>query len=168
MSPRGAFGGIVGDVREGLSVEDAYRKWADDLVRYATALVGSGEASDLVAESFAGVLRAGDARWQAVRDPRAYLFRVVCNNARMSGRGRRRRERRELVWLPSAEHADPHADGSVLHVLSRLSLQQRAVTFLTYWEDMSVGEIAGVLGVSEGSVKKQLARARAALRKELS
>jgi RNA polymerase sigma factor (sigma-70 family) len=155
-------------VSDGPSVEEAYRKWADDLVRYATALVGSADASDLVAESFAGVLRAGEERWRLVRDPRAYLFRVVCNNGRMSGRGRRRRERRELVWLPVADWSDQPADAPVLHVLSGLSMQQRAVTFLTYWEDMSIAEVAAVLGISQGSVKKQLARARAALRKELS
>lgn len=152
----------------GLSVEEAYRKWADDLVRYATALVGSADAGDLVAESFAAVLRLGDHRWLAIRDPRAYLFRIVCNNARMSGRGRRRRERRELAWLPLDVVSDLPGDTSVLGVLSELSVQQRAVTFLTYWEDMTAGEVAGVLGISEGSVKKHLARARATLRKELS
>ena len=155
-------------VSEGLSVEDAYRKWADDLMRYATALVGSADAGDLVGDSFAGVLRAGEERWRRVRDPRAYLFRVVCNHARMSDRGQRRRERRELVWLAVNDASEQPADASLVALLGRLSVQQRAVTFLTYWEDMPVGEIAGVLGISEGAVKKQLARARAALRKELA
>lgn len=137
-------------------------------MRYATALVGSADAADLVAESFAGILRAGDERWAGVRDPRAYLFRVVCNQARMLGRGRRRREVREARWLPTEPQVDPPSDPSLLPVLDRLSVQQRAVTFLAYWEDMSPADIASALGISQGSVKRQLARARTALRKELS
>jgi DNA-directed RNA polymerase specialized sigma24 family protein len=60
-----------------VSIEEAFRKWADDLTRYATALVGPAEAADLVAESFAGVLAVGESRWAQVREPRGYLFRAV-------------------------------------------------------------------------------------------
>jgi RNA polymerase sigma factor (sigma-70 family) len=48
-----------------------------------------------------------------------------------------------------------------------LSVQQRTVVFLAYWCDQSAGDIAGVLGVSEGTVRKQLVRARARLREVL-
>lgn len=53
------------------TLEEAYVKWADDLTRYATALVGPGEAPDLVADAFASQCRRGDDAWQSVRDPRA-------------------------------------------------------------------------------------------------
>ena len=69
-----------------MSIEDAYKKWGDDLVRYATALAGPADAPDLVAEAFTTVLARGDGAWVTVDEPRAYLYRVVTNSARMSAR----------------------------------------------------------------------------------
>jgi hypothetical protein len=62
---------VAGD----LSIEEAYRKWADELTRYATALAGPAGAGDLVAEAFASVLSRGSAAWTSVLDPRSYLYR---------------------------------------------------------------------------------------------
>ncbi len=56
------------------TLEQAYRKWSSDLVIYATALVGPTDAPDLVADTFAVLVRRGDERWTEVRDARAYLF----------------------------------------------------------------------------------------------
>ena len=39
--------------------------------------------------------------------------------------------------------------------------------YLTYWEDLAPQTIANLLGVSEGTVRKQLARARDQLRRIL-
>ena len=41
----------------------------------------------------------------------------------------------------------------------RLSPQQRACMALRYYEDMTEQQIAATLGISLGSVKKQIARA---------
>jgi RNA polymerase sigma factor (sigma-70 family) len=46
-------------------------------------------------------------------------------------------------------------------------VSQRAVVFLSYWEDMRPAEIARTLGVSEGTVHRQLARGEARLRRVL-
>lgn len=51
----------------------------------------------------------------------------------------------------------------VQRALTRLSQRQREVTVLRYYLGMDLSEIAGVLGVSEGTVKTQLFRARRAL-----
>ena len=56
----------------------------------------------------------------------------------------------------------------MLEVLEELSVQQRAVTYLTYWHDWSVSQVAEALGVGEGTVRRQLARARTRLRGALS
>jgi RNA polymerase sigma factor (sigma-70 family) len=55
----------------------------------------------------------------------------------------------------------------VLEAMSMLSTQQRAAVILTYWEDLTVGEVARRLGVSEGSVRRHLARGRSKLREVL-
>jgi DNA-directed RNA polymerase specialized sigma24 family protein len=56
----------------------------------------------------------------------------------------------------------------VAHAIRGLSTQQRAVVFLAYWEDRRIEQIAAVLRTSDGSVRKHLARARAALRTVLT
>ena len=56
----------------------------------------------------------------------------------------------------------------LLEAFVDLSVQQRAVTYLTYWHDLSVPQVAEALGVRDGTVRRQLARARARLRGALS
>ena len=40
---------------------------------------------------------------------------------------------------------------------SELSVKQRAVIVLTYWEDLSPSAVAQLMGISEGAVKRHLA-----------
>lgn len=149
-------------------MEEAYRAWAGELTRYATALVGPADAADVVAEAFAAILARGDDAWRSVNDPRSYLYRSVLNAARMRHRGALRRRARELRWSEVPVSGELIVDPAVRAALDRLSVQQRAVTFLTYWLDLTPSAIAATLGVSEGSVKRHLARARAHLREVLT
>lgn len=52
--------------------------------------------------------------------------------------------------------------------MNRLSIRQRAVVALTYWDGLAPDEVAATLGISAGAVKSHLARARAKLRGLLS
>jgi RNA polymerase sigma factor (sigma-70 family) len=61
----------------------------------------------------------------------------------------------------------PEHDSRVAAAVARLSARQRAVVVLTYWDDRSIDQVAEVLGTSEGTVKKHLARARRSLRSML-
>lgn len=151
-----------------VTIEESYRKWSDDLVRYATALVGPADAPDLVADVFASMLDRGDDAWHRVRDPRRYAFRAVTNAARMLGRSRSRRRTRESRWSATGPGAELITDPVVVDALSTLSIRQRAVVFLTYWEDLDVAAVGLRLGISDGSVKRHLARARATLREVLT
>lgn len=151
-----------------LSLEEAYEKWSHDLVSYASALVGPDDAADVVADAFARLVERENAVWPGVREPRAYLFTVTLNAARLHLRGRIRREKRVWRWSsPTSEH-ELLDDPTVVRALAELSLQQRAVTYLTYWEDLDPAAVASTLGVSIGTVKRQLARARSKLREVLS
>lgn len=51
-------------------------------------------------------------------------------------------------------------DLDVLRAVERLSVQQRAAVFLTYWVDLTPDDVAVRMGVSTGTVKRHLARAR--------
>lgn len=150
------------------TVEEAYLKWADELTRYATALVGPADAPDLVADAFAAVLARGDEAWQAVGTQRGYLYRAVTNAARMAARSQLRRRRRELRWPPELVTGELLADPRVRRALDGLSVQQRATTYLTYWHDLAPESVADLLGITPGAVKRHLARARSNLREVLS
>lgn len=157
-------------VVNGLSLEEAYDRYAGDLVRYAYVLVGRSAAADVVADTFADLLRDPDGAWSNAQDPRAFLFGAVANRARMHHRANGRRTRREQL-VAGQRRADVVVDdhSCVLpDVLAELSVQQRAVTYLTYWHDLSVSQVAETLGVADGTVRRQLARARDRMRGALT
>ncbi len=145
--------------------EEIYRKHADDLVRFATGLVGPFDAQDVVTDA---CLRAFSASaWHGVINHRAYLYRSVLNQARSHHRSTLRRRLRELKTATSDETAPIEVDVDVLTAVNKLSVQQRASVVLTYWEDLTPAEVATRLGISEGAVKRHLARARARLKELL-
>jgi RNA polymerase sigma-70 factor (ECF subfamily) len=146
---------------------DTYRRHAAELMRYATVLVGPDDAADVLADA---VLAAFAARsWRDVANRRAYLYRAVLNASASHHRSSLRRRRRETnVASLTATTTDPPVPAVDAHrALGQLSEQQRAVVYLTYWEDQTPVQVAELLGVSDGTVRKQLARARDHLRRIL-
>jgi RNA polymerase sigma factor (sigma-70 family) len=154
-------------VPEDVSIEQAYVRWGCELTRYASALVGPGSASDHVNEAFASVLARGEVEWRKVANPRSYLYRAVFNAAAMDQRASVRRRGREVKWGPLAT-GELVSDPSVRLAVAQLSVQQRSVIFLSYWLDLSPASVADLMLISEGSVRRHLARARAHLRKVLT
>ena len=157
----------VGSVDRLDSDEETYRRHSAELMRFATALVGPSEAADVLSDAFVQVLSSP--AWPTVRDRRAYLFRAVLNAARASGRSRARRAAREakaarLAWT---QDAGTSTVADFIAVLGQLSERQRAVVFLTYWEELTPQRVAGLSGISEGSVRRHLARGRSTLREVL-
>lgn len=140
----------------------AYERHASELIRFATGLVGASAAQDVVADAMHRLLTAPV--WTRARDPRALMFRAVLYEARMFHRAERRRISREARAATCEAYFMPDVAPEVAAAVSKLSPQQRAVIFLTYWDDLDVSSIAHLLGVSEGTVRKQLGRARERLR----
>jgi len=150
------------------SDEVVYAAHAAELVRFATGLVGIDDAPDVVTDAFVRVARSEV--WGDARDRRALWVRAVVFESRTFVRSavrRRDRERRVAVPLAvvDAETADRVEEISA--ALDELSQQQREVLVLTYWDDLQPSAVAVVLDVSEGSVRKQLARARARMKEAL-
>ena len=77
----------------------------------------------------------------------------------------RRRRYVDLSEIPetAAPAEDMDAKHSVWSAVSRLQATYREVIILFYYEDLSTREIAGILNISEESVRQRLSRARAAL-----
>jgi RNA polymerase sigma-70 factor (sigma-E family) len=96
----------------------------------------------------------------------AYASRTLVNTYIAS---RRRQRGRELLtgWLP--EHADPVSRAPevrmvVLDALATLPAKMRVVVVMRYWADLSVEQVADLLGCSTGNVKSQSARGLGKLR----
>lgn len=142
--------------------EEIYRKYVDDLLRFAMGLVGRSDAPDVVSAAVLGAMSARS--WPSVSNHRAYLYRAVLNQARNEHRDRQRRWDKELRSDSDGRSYMPEYRPEVLAAVKRLSVRQRAVVVLNYWEDLPADDIADRLGVSEGSVRRHLARARSKLR----
>ena len=132
------------------------------LVAALALVAGSRDAAeDAVQEALARAWeRAGT---EQIRSLPAWVTRVSLNLSRSRWR-RLRAEATATERLGATREqlqADPRPD--VEQALTRLSRRQREVTVLRYYLAMDVSEIAGALGITEGTVKTQLFRARRAL-----
>ena len=110
-----------------------------------------------------------------------WLLRIAVNLARDHAKNRRISFWRRLVGLEEMENVepqspDPSAERALLareqldavrNALGSLSQQQREVFLLRFGEEMSLAEVANVLGLQIGSVKAQLSRATSKLRELL-
>ena len=144
-----------------VSLTDAeiYAKNCDDLLRYAAILVGLDEAPDVVSTVVVRVLSKGTLA--GLREARPYLFRAVLNEARSVLR------RRRPTWpLTSREIAEepPELRPEVAQEVLALPCQQRAATYLIYWQDLTVAEAARLMGTTPGTVKRYVHLARKRLR----
>ncbi len=92
---------------------------------------------------------------------------AVLNQARQSHRSAMRRAAREARAAAGGSVLPPEVHPEVLEAVARLSLRQRAVVVLSYWADLDPAGVAKLLGISQGSVRRHLARARARLRELL-
>ncbi|MDJ1131133.1 RNA polymerase sigma-70 factor [Streptomyces iconiensis] len=139
------------------------------LFTVAYEMLGSAaDAEDVLQESW---LRWADADRSQVRDPRAYLVRVVTRQA-LNRLRTLSRSREEYVgeWLPEPLLTSPDVAEDVelaesvsiamLTVLETLGPTERAVFVLREVFEVPYGEIAGALGKSAATVRQIARRAR--------
>jgi RNA polymerase sigma-70 factor (ECF subfamily) len=142
------------------------------LFTVAYEMLGSAsEAEDVVQEAWIRWDAVGDAGRAAVRDPRAYLVRVVTRQALDRLRAAaRRREEYVGQWLPEPLLTAPDVADDVeladsvsfamLTVLETLTPAERAVFVLRDVFDLSYGEIAEAVDKSAAAVRQIAHRAR--------
>ena len=144
-----------------------FEEWArarqQHLVRSAYLLTGDFQrAEDLVQEA---LVRAA-MRWDRLREgnPDAWVRTVVYRENVSWWRRRRREVLVDAVPETSSYDAPVLIDRDLVAALARLTWSQRAVLLLRFAEDLSVAETAEVLGVTDGTVKRQTSVALARLR----
>lgn len=145
------------------SFEDVYADHYARMVRVAHMLTGSNEAAeDVVHDAFVALYR----RFDAVSDPPGYLYRTVVNGCRA-----RRRHRRVMERVrPVARTVDPEMSeiDETWAALAALAPRRRAAVVLRFYADLSLAEIAEVMGWTTGTVKSTLHRALADLKEVIA
>ncbi len=131
--------------------------YADSLwgaARLAHLLTGSASVAQDIAQD---AMVAVHQRWSEIDNPSAYLRATVVNLSRMAIR-RWSTERRYAGRRVETVTTNPEFD-ETWQQLRRLPARQRSVVVLRFYEDLSLAEIAEVLGMPVGTVKSTLHRA---------
>jgi RNA polymerase sigma factor (sigma-70 family) len=162
--------------------EAVFREHFAPVHRFIARRVGKGLAEDLAAEVFATAYRRRAAYHPERASLRSWLYGIAANVVRRYWRDEQQLLELDaqvagdlLGPLPVAHFADA-ADERVIAAtlapriagaLAALSHEQREVLLLHAWADLSHEEIAGALGIAQGTARSRLSRARAALRAQL-
>lgn len=160
----------------GAAFGELVRRHQASALRVAAMALGSEVGADDVAqEAFVKAHRALD-RFRLEEAFKPWLFRIVVNTARNRQRGAVR-QRRLAVRVgrlgstvePGPEELATHRvdQAVVIEAINRLRPNDRLILTYRWYEQMTEAEIAGALGVRNGTVKSRLNRAMARLRAEL-
>ena len=153
--------------------EQLVDRWHPPLWRYLRRLTGDDDtAAETLQDVWLRVLR-GIARLREPARLRAWLFGIA--RRAVMDRLRERYAAPEIAAADLDDVAAPEADeddtGGELALLqrelSRLPLLEREALTLFYLRELSLAEIAAVLGVPVGTVKSRLFRARRLLREQM-
>lgn len=134
------------------------------LARTAYLLTGDAHlAEDLVQSA---LLKAAEHWGRIHTSPEAYVRRTMYHH-QVSWWRRRRDVREQTIEGYDAEHrsSDPDVALSVRDALALLTARQRTVLVLRFFEDLTEQQVAGVLGISRGSVKSTTRQAIERLRR---
>jgi RNA polymerase sigma-70 factor (ECF subfamily) len=116
-----------------------------------------GKAEDVTQEAFIQLL----SHWKKIsryERPDAWVRRVAI---RLAVKAQRRERMREVLERDASGPQRPKApDVDLANALQQLPLKQRTCVLLFYYEDRPIAEIVDILGISEGSVKVHLHRAK--------
>jgi RNA polymerase sigma factor (sigma-70 family) len=148
-----------------LAFETFYLQEIRGLVALAAGLCGRASAEDVAQEAMLVTCR----RWREVgrRDHPEAFARRVCSNLAVSAFRRRIVEMRTVVRLTDRSwqrpDAEPGQDDEFWTQVATLPRRQAQAIALRYVYGMDVADIAGTLGITDGSAKVHLYRGRRAL-----
>jgi RNA polymerase sigma-70 factor (ECF subfamily) len=153
--------------------EDLIAVMERPLLYYATSLTGNEDSGlDVLQEVWIKVFRG----IHKLKDPgalRSWLYSITHGIAVDRIRRNISRERAEMVDLEDFQEAEElsftEEDAAAIHqALAEIGLKHREVLVLHFLEDLSLAEIATVVGCSEGTVKSSIHYAKRAMKEILS
>jgi RNA polymerase sigma factor (sigma-70 family) len=151
-----------------------YEAWFPRVYAYfARRTVDAAMAEDLTADTFERMVAALPG-FQPNDNPaatRVWVYRIAANVYKNSLREAGRRHARDSAWAAGwqpVDQADPEQSIVLGQAVATLDPADRDVLGLRFWEDLTAGEIAGVLGVNQREVYTTLDRCMRALRRQLA
>jgi RNA polymerase sigma-70 factor (ECF subfamily) len=153
---------VDADERTALAIERLYRERAAAFTRMAAAIAGPGACADAVQEGFARAY-ARRATYRGDGSLAGWVWRIVLRAALDARGAPATAELEDVLALPF-----PERDPELATALRALAPRRRTVVFLRYFADLSLTEIAQILGIAEGTVSATLAQARAELHAALA
>ena len=145
-------------------VEQLVRERGARLTAYAALLVGrDGDASDLVHDALVKVFskrRMLHGVGEAESYVRATMATIVIDRARSASSGRRAAQR---AFVPDEPRADLDAGLDVRAALRQLPPRVQVCVVLRYFDDLTISQISERLNIADGTVKRYLHDANAAL-----
>ena len=153
--------------------EDLIAVMERPLLYYAMTLTGNADSAlDVLQDVWLRVFR----KIGKLKDPgalRPWLYSIVHGIAVDRIRKNSRREAIEQFqyeeFVEAEEPSFANEDAEAIHqALSEIGLQHREVLVLHFLEDLSIAEIAAVVGCSEGTVKSRMHYAKRAMKGILS
>jgi len=165
-------------VRAAMTFEDVVREHQDSVYGAALRILGDRDAAlDAANQTFMKAYRSIGS-YDPSRPIKHWLLRIAVNEAITIGRARTRERARQApeaeaanvpdhAALPEAETLVRESREHIRAAVARLPDLYREVVVLRYFNELSVDEVAAVLGRSSSTVGVQLLRGRQLLRKAL-
>jgi len=148
-------------------------RWQERLWRHAWRLTEDETAAwDVLQEAWIAIAR-GLRRLEDEAAFPAWAYRIVSHKCRDWVRREARRRRTDRTYTERAQAAGEEAGqrqqrcAGLKEAVAQLPHRDRAILSLRYQEQFDTAEIAGILGVPEGTVKSRLHYARKRLRQYL-
>lgn len=155
-----------------------YERHRDAVFRFSYRMLGSAAAEDVTHDCFLSLLQ-NPSRFNASRAAlRTYLY-AAARNLALKQMERSVSSAASLDDLKSEPQAhereeplrralDAELAAAVKRAIAQLPAQQREALILFEYEELSLAEIAAIVGADAGAVKARLHRARANLRQTLA
>jgi RNA polymerase sigma-70 factor (ECF subfamily) len=133
----------------GMTDEEIYLKYRDELIRYAAVLVGPSDAEDVLSSVLTRLYKSKRSL-SDIENARPYLMKSVLNESM-------NRKKHAPDWLLDEIAVEPvRSQPEVLQAVTALPTQQRAATFLTFWCGLNSGEAGELMGCRPATVRRYI------------
>jgi RNA polymerase sigma-70 factor (ECF subfamily) len=171
---------IAWSLRDPNAFAELFHRHSGEIGRYVTRRIGPGAAEDIVAETFLVAFRRRLSYDGSRRDSRPWLYGIATNVIRRHRRDEVRALRALARTGDDPVLAESFADQvagqvaaseisrALAPALARLDAGQRDVLLLVAWADLTLDQVAEVLGIPRGTARSRLNRARTKIRAALT
>jgi len=138
-----------------MKLDELYDRYGEKMYHYLALRLGSAQdAEDVLQETFCRLARIS-LRWPLVRDPQAFVFKILRNESNRHLRRRIRERkgeeaRRNVDPTPvfALEASDPATGEEIARALARLPDDQREAVVLKAFQNFTFKDAARICGVS--------------------